>query len=138
MDLFRQDKVYFQSLSGNSDKEFIGTGKNMKKENIQQMIRGWFIGPFTPAVFHSDQFEVAVKHYSAGDYEAAHYHNIATEITMIVSGRVRMSGEYFVGGDIVTVAPGEVTDFFAEEETTTLVVKSPAAREDKYFAEDKQ
>ena len=110
----------------------------MKKENIQQMTRGWFIGPFIPSVFRNDHVEVAVKHYSAGDYEAAHYHKIATEITMIVSGRVRMSAGDFITGDIITIEPGEVTDFFAEEETTTVVVKLPAAREDKYPAEVKE
>lgn len=109
----------------------------MKKENIQKMTRGWFIGPFNPAVFQTDQVEVAVKHYSAGDYEDAHYHKIATEITMVISGRVRMTAGNFISGDIITIEPGEVTDFFAEEDTTTVVVKLPGANADKYPAGEK-
>lgn len=115
------------------DKEIFLPVKTMKKDHIQQMTRGWIIGPFTPAVVQTDQLEVAVKHYSAGDYEAAHYHKIATEITMIISGRVKMSAGDFISGDIITIPPGEVTDFFAAEDTITLVVKLPAVREDKYI-----
>ncbi len=106
----------------------------MKKDNLQQMTRGWFIGPFSPAAFPADQVEVAVKNYSAGDYEEAHYHKVATEVTTIISGSVMMSGNYFKAGDIITIKPGEVTDFRAEENTTTVVVKLPAVKNDKYPA----
>ena len=107
----------------------------MKKENIENMVRGWFIGPFEPSVFHSSNMEVAVKYYQAGDQEDAHYHKIATEITVVVSGTVKMSGQHYFRGDIITIEPGQVTDFYAVEDSITTVVKIPGVTDDKYSAE---
>ena len=56
------------------------------------MVKGWFVGRFTPTVLSTNDVEVAVKHYKKGDYESAHYHKIATEVTVIISGRVKMNG----------------------------------------------
>ena len=55
--------------------------------------------------------EVAIKSYAAGDREDVHVHRVATEITAIVSGRVRMMGAEWTAGDILTIEPGEGTDF---------------------------
>jgi hypothetical protein len=55
----------------------------MKLDKQYNMTRGWFIGNFTPSVLPSDDVEVAVKNYQAGDKEEPHYHKIATEITCI-------------------------------------------------------
>ncbi|GAA0492724.1 MULTISPECIES: hypothetical protein [Tatumella] len=107
----------------------------MKKEHIDQMVRGWLVGPFQPSVFYSEHVEVAVKHYVTGDYEPAHYHKISTEITMIITGNVMMNGNNYRSGDIVTILPEEITDFNVLENTTTLVVKLPAVKNDKYSAE---
>lgn len=100
--------------------------------NVDEMVKGWFIGPFKPAVLHTEAFEVAVKRYRAGDREAAHVHKIATEFTVVVEGRVRMNGKEYGRGEIVEVKPGEPTDFEVLEDTSTVVVKVPAALGDKY------
>jgi anti-sigma factor ChrR (cupin superfamily) len=99
------------------------------------MTKGWFVGSFAPTTHATEACEVAVKHYKAGDHEAAHYHKIATEITLIVSGRVRMAGGEWGDGDIVTLDPGEVTDFLALTDAVTVVVKTPGAPHDKYMVE---
>ena len=61
-------------------------------------------------------------------------HRIATEITLIASGRARMVGREFVAGDIIILDPGDATDFLAIEPTTTVVVKMPSVMGDKYPA----
>ena len=99
------------------------------------MIKGWFVGNFTPTAFATAAAEVAVKTYRAGDHEGRHYHKIAHEITMIQSGRVRMNGAEYAAGDIVVIAPNEATDFHALEDTVTVVVKVPGALDDKYLGE---
>lgn len=96
------------------------------------MTRGWFVGNFSPTAFSTENAEVAVKSYKAGDKEAAHYHKIATEITVITSGRVRMNKREFAVGDIVVVRPGEVVEFEALENSSNVVVKIPAVLCDKY------
>lgn len=100
--------------------------------NLSDMVRGWFIGPFSPTLLDTSDFECAVKRYVAGDSEAKHMHKIATEFTVIINGRVRMSGQEYGDGDIVEVRPGEATDFVALTDVTTFVVKVPSVKNDKY------
>jgi len=104
----------------------------MKHDRLESMIKGWFVGDFAPVALRSAHCEVAIKHYAAGDHEAAHYHAVATELTAIVSGRVRMLGREWGAGDILTIEPGEATDFTALTEVVTVVVKLPSAKDDKF------
>lgn len=97
------------------------------------MVKGWFVGSFTPTAYKTDACEVAVKSYKAGDKESAHYHKVATEITLILSGRVRMSGKEWGEGEIVVLEPGEPTDFEALTDAVNVVVKIPGASNDKYI-----
>ena len=76
--------------------------------------------------------ETAVKSYTAGDYEGRHYHKIATEITVVISGTVRMNGIEYNAGDIIVMEPGEATDFEAVTDAVNVVVKGPGANNDKY------
>jgi quercetin dioxygenase-like cupin family protein len=110
----------------------------MKTAKLEDMSRGWFIGNFEPSLFRTDAFEAAVKTYRKGDYEQAHSHRIASEYTVIISGRARMNGVEYGAGDIVVMEPGEVTDFAAlEDGTVNAVVKVPCVKGDKYLKEEK-
>ena len=105
----------------------------MKTAKLEDMIKGWFVGNFEPTLLKTNDVEVAVKEYKKGDYEAKHYHKIATEITVITQGRVKMNGIEYKKGDIIVMEPNETTDFEAlEENTTNVVVKLPGANNDKY------
>lgn len=101
------------------------------------MIRGWFVGGFEPTLYKTTDVEVAIQHFKAGDKEASHCHKIATEITVIISGRARMKRNEVTAGDIIRIPPGEYIDFEALEDTVTAVVKLPGALNDKYL-EDKK
>jgi hypothetical protein len=105
----------------------------MKNYRLDDMTKGWFVGGFAPAAHSTQSVEVGVKHYRAGDHEAAHYHKVATEITLILSGRVRMFGKEWGEGDILVVEPHEATDFTALTDAVNVVVKTPGALDDKYL-----
>jgi len=106
----------------------------MKIARIEEMTKGWFIGNFEPSLLKTNAVEVALKKYKKGDYEKAHYHKIATEFTVIVSGRVRMNGKEYIEGDIIVIEPNDSTDFEAlEDNTVNVVVKIPGANDDKYL-----
>ena len=106
----------------------------MKINNLQNMVKGWFIGNFEPSLLKTNDCEVAVKEYKKGDYEGKHYHKIATEFTVIISGRVRMNGIEYKEGDIIVMEPNEITDFEClEDGTKNVVVKIPGANNDKYI-----
>jgi len=104
----------------------------MKLFKLEEMKLGWMVGDFTPTAYQTGNCEVAVKHYLKGDYDRKHYHKIATEITTIVTGSVKMNGEIYANGDVLVIEPNEATDFLALEPTTTVVVKVPGAKNDKY------
>jgi hypothetical protein len=100
--------------------------------SLDEMVGGWIVGNFEPSCLKTTACEVACKHYGAGDAEAAHEHRIATEVTLIATGRVTMNGRTFGAGDIIVLEPGEATDFRALEPSTTVVVKMPSVLGDKY------
>lgn len=64
-------------------------------------------------------------------------HKIATEITVIIVGKVVMMGKEYSAGSIIKINPGESTDFHALEDTITTVVKLPGALNDKYLVDEK-
>ena len=106
----------------------------MKVAKLDDMFKGWFIGNFEPSLCKTNDVEVAVKKYNKGDYEKKHYHKIATEYTLIISGRLRMNNREYQVGDIIIIEPNESTDFEClEDDTINVVVKLPGANNDKYL-----
>jgi quercetin dioxygenase-like cupin family protein len=107
----------------------------MKVAKLDTMVNGWFVGNFEPTLLKTTDVEVAVKSYKKGDCEEKHYHKIATEITVIVSGKVKMNNTIYEAGDIIVIEPNESTNFEALEDTVCSVVKYPGANDDKYIGE---
>lgn len=105
----------------------------MQSHDLNDMVKGWFVGPFLPTAFHTEACEVAVKTYVRGDHEAEHYHKVSTEITAIVSGRVEMCEREWGAGSIIVLPPSTATSFKVLEDCVTVVVKVPAAADDKYL-----
>lgn len=107
----------------------------MKIAKLDDMVKGWFIGNFEPSLCKTNDVEVAVKTYKKGDKEDKHYHKVATEYTVIISGRVKMNDSEYVAGDIIVMEPNEATDFEClEDGTINVVVKLPGANNDKYVS----
>jgi Ni,Fe-hydrogenase III small subunit len=105
----------------------------MEKFNLENMIGGWLIGNFEPSLLKTNEVEVAVKKYKAGDYDSTHYHKIGTEYTVIVTGQVEMSGKIYNENDILIIRPLDSTDFRAITDAITVVVKIPGVSNDKYL-----
>ena len=103
--------------------------------DLNEMTKGWFVGNFDPTSFRTSDVEVAVKQYKKGDMEGKHFHKIATEITVVVSGKVEMCERVFSKGSIIVLNPGEATAFKALEDCINVVVKIPGAKNDKYESE---
>jgi len=105
----------------------------MKVFNFKDMTKGWFVGDFLPTAHSTEKCEVACKEYKAGDYESKHMHKIATEVSMILKGKVMMNNIEYKEGDIIVMEPGEATDFKALTEAINVVVKVPSVKGDKYI-----
>ena len=108
----------------------------MKTARLESMKRGWYIGDFEPSLLKTKDFEASVKVYRAGDYGESHHHKIATEYTVVISGRIRMFDREFTGGDILVVEPGDISSLEALEDSGLSVIKIPCAHDDKYYQEE--
>jgi len=104
----------------------------MKKFNLNDFIKGWFVGCFEPTISKTPHFEVAIKRYNKGEYESSHIHKISQEITVIIEGEVEMNGEKYKKNDILLISPNESTDFKCLTDVITCVVKIPSIKNDKY------
>ena len=96
--------------------------------------RGWFIGAYPGALIETDACEVAYDWRPAGEISPKHYHKIATEVTLIISGCIEVGGERFGAGEGFVIEPGEATECRYIEDTTQIVVKIPGVAGDKYLA----
>lgn len=105
----------------------------MKTGHLDEMFKGWFVGNFSPTLHQTDACEVAVKKYKAGEREEMHYHKVATEITLVLEGRVRMRDQEWGPGSIIVLEPAEATNFEALTDAVNVVVKTPGASNDKYL-----
>jgi len=110
----------------------------MKTARLDDMVGGWFVGNFNPSILRSEAGEVCVKRYEAGEREEEHYQRLASEVTCIISGRVRLGGLELVAGDIMLIEPGESASFVALEETVLVAFKTPSVPEDKIVGESEK
>lgn len=100
---------------------------------LKDFTKGWIVGDFSPNIIQTNSFEFAVKEYSKGDKEEMHFHKIAKEITVVVSGKIKMNESLLEKGDIILIQPGESFKFEALEDCITVVVKTPSCKNDKFI-----
>jgi quercetin dioxygenase-like cupin family protein len=106
----------------------------MDRASLADFVGGWFVGNFEPTLVRTESFEAAVKLYTKGATEAAHYQLTAWEITVVIQGTILLGGELFSGGDIAIIPPGEIASFEAIEDCTLVCLKSPSLPADKVVA----
>jgi anti-sigma factor ChrR (cupin superfamily) len=108
----------------------------MTKHSLENFFKGWIIGNFEPTLHHTEDFEVGIKYYTAGEQEPKHFHVQAVEYTVIVYGKVKMNGVEYLKGDIIQIDKNEATNFEVIEDTATVVIKMPSAKNDKFLSND--
>ena len=104
----------------------------MKTFNYDNMKGGWFIGNFQPSAHRTKNFEVAYVRHKKDQPWDKHFHKVATEITLIISGKVKINDKIYSSGDIVVIEPNEIADPYFLENTELVVVKTPSDVNDKY------
>lgn len=102
---------------------------------IENYIKGWLVGDFEPSLIKSKEIEVGIKFYKKGDIESNHYHKIATEYSVVVSGVVKMLGVVHTQGEIVIIGPNVCNQFECIEDACLVVFKTPSVTDDKYIVE---
>lgn len=107
----------------------------MENFEVKNFKKGWIIGNFEPSLLKTFYFESALKEYKANDEEPAHYHAVATEWTIVVSGKIQMNDSIFEENKIIEIRPNEVVKFKAITDAKTMVIKVPSVENDKYLVE---
>ena len=105
----------------------------MRLSSLNEYKGGWFVGDFLPTAYRTPDAEVALVRHHKGQHWPAHTHQIATEINLLVSGRMRMCGEIIEAGTVFVIEPGEVADPIFLEDCQVVVVKLPSVPGDKYL-----
>jgi hypothetical protein len=94
--------------------------------------RGWFIGDFDGAAYHTKDFEVTYQK-NPRSQTASHIHKLAYEITLVISGRQICNGQMFAAGDICILEPGDISQIEYLEETEVVTIKTPSVPDDKHY-----
>jgi quercetin dioxygenase-like cupin family protein len=103
----------------------------MKNYRIEDFTKGWVVGDFEPSLHKNSQMEVGVKFFKKGEVEQKHHQNIATEITIVISGTVSFNDEEFNSGDVIVVEPKEKTIFKSLTDSSVTCLKFPSIPNDK-------
>lgn len=98
-----------------------------------EMFKGWFVGDFEPTGLKTTHCEVAVRPYEKGQVEPWHYHKVGTEVTYVISGKVKMAETVVAAGHGIVLEPGEGSAFEALEDSLLCIVKVPSIAGDKYL-----
>ena len=101
-------------------------------DKILKFTKGWFIGDFEPSILKTNLFEVGLLTRYKGQDDPPHYHAIATEYNVVVSGSMTINGNFLEKGDVFIIEKNETTKSIFHEDTTLLVVKVPSVPSDKY------
>lgn len=104
----------------------------MKKVKLADTYRGWFIGDFFPSVLQTKDFEVGILTHKKNEQWPAHYHKIATEYNVLISGSMTVCNELIEAGSIFIIEPNEVAAPIFHEDCTIVCIKTPSVKGDKY------
>jgi hypothetical protein len=119
--------------SFNSLKNYFKSNNNLICYNLKDFTKGWIIGDFEPTIFGTKDFEISIKYYNKNDFENEHYHKIAKEWTCVLNGKVQFNNQIFEKDSIILVNPYQKIKFKALENSTTVVIKIPSVKGDKYI-----
>lgn len=109
----------------------------MKIHRLNDMVRGWIVGKFSPNLYNKD-YEIGFKYYNRGDFENFHKHLLSDEVTIVLFGQVEMNGQQYSEGDIIIQEKGEYTNFICLSDRAITAVYRPDGSfpNDKFLKED--
>ena len=103
----------------------------MKCYKLENFTRGWIVGDFLPSIFRTNAIEVGIKSYKKGDKEKQTVHEYTWEITVVISGVIKMHNKVLSKNEIILLEPGDISEFECIEDTSLVIVKYPSNPNDK-------
>lgn len=92
---------------------------------------GWIVGNFSPSLLRSQEIEISIKHFKRGDLEPSHKQLVATEITVVISGSIRLGESVYGINDIIQILPETYADFESLTDSSLVCIKFPSLPSDK-------
>ena len=108
----------------------------LTKYKLSDMTGGWFVGAFAPAAYFTKDFEVCYKKHAKGEFWDTHYHEVATEINLLVKGRMTINGELIEVGEIFVISPYFVAKPEFLEDCELVIIKTPSVIGDKIIVKE--
>ena len=99
---------------------------------LSDMQNGWYAGNFKPTAFKTELFESCYRVHKKGEHWDTHFHKEATEVNLLISGKMKLQGKTLVDGDIFILSPYEIADPIFLEDCAIMCIKTPAAKNDKF------
>ena len=105
----------------------------MIMKHLSEFFRGWVVGDFEPNIIRTKDFEIGILTHKKDEYWPAHYHKIATEYNILISGKMIIADRTLNSGNIFIIQPNEISEPIFVEDCTILCIKVPSAPGDKYL-----
>ena len=104
----------------------------MRKFNLQEMHRGWFIGDFLPSVLRTNLFEVGILRHHKGEEWPEHFHAEAVEYNVLINGSMTVNNNLIQEGEIFVLEKNENCKPIFHKDCIVLCVKVPSIPSDKH------
>ena len=98
---------------------------------LNNMKQGWYAGNFEPSAFKTKSFEACYRTHPKGETWDTHYHEHATEVNLLVKGKMIIQNKTLETGDIFILNPYEIADPQFLEDCTIVCIKTPCVIGDK-------
>tara|TARA_X000000950_G_scaffold47087_1_gene54302 strand:- start:3368 stop:3691 length:324 start_codon:yes stop_codon:yes gene_type:complete len=105
----------------------------MRIYDFKKMVGGWFVGNFKPSSLRTKKFEVSYKIHKKKEKWDHHYHKKATEINLVIKGKMKIRGRIIKKNQIFVLQPKEIADPIFYEDTHIVCIKAPSVIGDKYI-----
>jgi hypothetical protein len=109
----------------------------MKVYKLNEMKGGWFTGNFSPTSFKTELFESCYKIHKKGEKWESHYHKKATEINLLIKGKMIIQDTDLNSGERFVIPPYEIADPVFLEDCEIVIIKTPSNTQDKFEIEIK-
>ena len=111
----------------------IGESFIWKITKIDDYTRGWFIGNFEPSLLKTKDFEVSYKLHPKDQKWDFHYHKKATEINILVKGKMIINNVIYNSNEVFIINPNIISCPFFLEDCEIICIKIPSIQNDKYI-----
>jgi quercetin dioxygenase-like cupin family protein len=105
-------------------------------KKIKDFVRGWIIGDFEPNIYKTKDFELGILTHKKNEIWPKHYHKIATEYNILISGSMKINNKNLEAGDIFVIEPYVVSEPVFNEDCVVVCLKIPSCVGDKYCLDE--